>query len=121
MRERVECRRRTVRSLRTLVQSVRTGCTTPRECTRCGACGRRGPRGTTLAARRPVKYSVGRTPGRFERFSATTEMPIAALALLVAPAIVLETHARSLAVRDAAQAANWVIWIALCAEYAIKV
>jgi voltage-gated potassium channel len=58
---------------------------------------------------------------RFESFAAKTELPIAALAFLIAPVLVIEGHAKTELVRDLARAANWIIWLVFCAEYVIKV
>ena len=57
---------------------------------------------------------------RFEKFVAITELPVAILALLIAPAVILEGHARTLGIRSAAWTVNWIIWVAFCAEYAMK-
>jgi voltage-gated potassium channel len=57
---------------------------------------------------------------RLELFLAASEMPVAVLALLIAPAIVLQSHARSVALREVAYAANWSIWLALCGECVLK-
>ena len=57
---------------------------------------------------------------RFDAFSARTEVPIAILALLVAPSIMLESHAQSAVMREAALIVNWIVWLMLCAGYAAK-
>ena len=57
---------------------------------------------------------------RFETFAAMTEPAVAALALLIAPALVVESHARTRLVRDAAHGVNWMIWLVFCGEYAVK-
>ena len=49
-----------------------------------------------------------------------TQLPVAILALLIAPAVVLERHANTPGVRSAAWTVNWIIWLAFCAEYMIK-
>jgi voltage-gated potassium channel len=54
---------------------------------------------------------------RFERF---TDLPLAFLALLIVPALILEERAQSQLLRDAALGINWVVWIAFCAEYIVK-
>src|SRR5215467_11271034 len=56
---------------------------------------------------------------RFERFAAMTEPPVAVLALLIAPALVVESHAKTALVRDLAHGVNWIIWLAFCGEYAV--
>lgn len=58
---------------------------------------------------------------RFDRLVATTELPIAALALLIAPALIVEGHATTPLLRDIARGVNWVIWLAFCLEYVAKV
>jgi voltage-gated potassium channel len=58
---------------------------------------------------------------RFDRFVAWTELPVAVLALLVAPALVVEGHAKTAAVRELARGVNWIIWLAFCGEYVTKV
>ncbi|HKB10854.1 MAG TPA: ion channel, partial [Vicinamibacterales bacterium] len=65
--------------------------------------------------------STASARSRLDRFVAVSELPIAALALLVAPALVIEGHARTAAIRDLARAANWIIWLTFCAAYAVKV
>jgi hypothetical protein len=57
---------------------------------------------------------------RFERFVRATETPLALLALLMVPALVLEDHAKDLNIRELAVAINWFVWLAVCAEYGIK-
>ncbi|HJZ72035.1 MAG TPA: ion channel [Vicinamibacterales bacterium] len=57
---------------------------------------------------------------RFDRFVAVSELPIAFLAVLVAPTLVVEGHARTAAVRDLAHAVNWMIWLTFCGAYTVK-
>jgi voltage-gated potassium channel len=54
---------------------------------------------------------------QFERFARATELPLAILALLIVPALVLEDRARTLQVRELAIGINWVVWLAFCVEY----
>jgi voltage-gated potassium channel len=54
---------------------------------------------------------------RFERLERATDLPIAMLALLVVPALVLEEYAQSAGVRTFALVLNWIVWLAFCAEY----
>ena len=42
------------------------------------------------------------------------------LALLVVPALVIEEHATTPLVRHIAVTLNWIIWLAFCAEFAIR-
>jgi voltage-gated potassium channel len=60
---------------------------------------------------------VDRRALRFERFVRATELPLALLALLIVPALILEDRARTLQVREIAVAINWFVWVAFCAEY----
>jgi voltage-gated potassium channel len=57
---------------------------------------------------------------RFQRFVGATDFPLALLALLIVPALVLEDHAQSLQLRELAIGINWFVWLAFCAEYGIK-
>jgi voltage-gated potassium channel len=41
--------------------------------------------------------------------------------LLIVPALILEDRATSLRLRQAAIAINWVVWLAFCGEYEVKV
>jgi len=58
---------------------------------------------------------------RFDQFVAITEAPIATLALLIAPVLVVEGHATSALVQRGAHLVNWGIWVAFCGEYIAKV
>jgi voltage-gated potassium channel len=57
---------------------------------------------------------------RFERVERATDIPLALLALLIVPALILEDRANSAIVREAARVINWVVWLAFCAEYVGK-
>src|SRR5512140_2037573 len=57
---------------------------------------------------------------RFDRIERATDLPMAALALLIVPALILEEHAQSAGIRTFASSINWVVWIAFCAEYVGK-
>jgi len=57
---------------------------------------------------------------RFERLEHATDLPLAFLALLIVPALILEERAESQALRQAAAAINWVVWLAFCVEYVGK-
>jgi voltage-gated potassium channel len=48
------------------------------------------------------------------------EWPIAVMALLVVPALILEDRATDPAIRHAAYLANWIVWLAFCAEFVIR-
>jgi voltage-gated potassium channel len=60
------------------------------------------------------------TAERYERFARAVELPLALLALLIVPALVLENHAQTHELREAATFINWVVWLAFCAEYSAK-
>jgi len=54
---------------------------------------------------------------RFERLEKATDLPLALLALLIVPALVLEERATSEILRAIAHTINWIVWVAFCAEY----
>jgi voltage-gated potassium channel len=54
---------------------------------------------------------------RFERLEKATDLPLALLALLIVPALILEERATSTILRDVAHGINWIVWLAFCAEY----
>ena len=54
---------------------------------------------------------------RFERIERATDVPMAVLALLIVPALILEERARSIGVRQIANGLNWVVWLAFCGEF----
>ena len=54
---------------------------------------------------------------RFERIEHATDLPMAVLALLIVPALVLEERAQTAGVRQLAVGLNWIVWLAFCAEY----
>jgi hypothetical protein len=58
---------------------------------------------------------------RFERFARWCELPMGLLALAVVPLLVVEARATDAFVQNLAVEANWLIWIAFCAEFATKV
>jgi len=57
---------------------------------------------------------------RWMRLAEWLEWPVAFLALLIVPALVLEEHATDPRLREAAYVTNWVVWIAFCVEFAIR-
>jgi voltage-gated potassium channel len=77
--------------------------------------------GTTLAVIAADMDAALARKARFEKFVAMTELPITILALLIAPALVLEGHAKTAGIREAARAVNWIVWVAFCGEYVVKV
>jgi voltage-gated potassium channel len=61
-----------------------------------------------------------RAAALFERTSRYLEWPMAILALAVVPALVLETRGSTAEIQEVAYVANWLIWLAFCAEFVIK-
>lgn len=57
---------------------------------------------------------------RLQRLVRRFEWPMALLALLVIPVLVLEDRATTPALREVANAINWAIWIAFLVEFAIR-
>src|SRR5262245_19413095 len=57
---------------------------------------------------------------RFERIERATDLPMAALALLMVPALFLEERGATPVVRSIASGLNWIVWLAFCAEYVGK-
>jgi len=54
---------------------------------------------------------------RFDRIEHASDLPMAILALLIVPALILEENAQSAAVRQVATGLNWIVWLAFCAEF----
>ena len=57
---------------------------------------------------------------RFDYFEKATDLPLAFLALLIVPALVLEERSSSGWWHALAVAINWLVWLAFCAEYVGK-
>jgi len=57
---------------------------------------------------------------RFERVERGTDLPLALLALLIVPALILEERSDSATVRQVAHGLNWFVWLAFVAEYVGK-
>ena len=57
---------------------------------------------------------------RLQRLVHALEWPMAVLALLVIPVLVMEDRATTPEIRGAAVAVNWVIWIAFAAEFVAR-
>jgi len=64
--------------------------------------------------------SKASTRERFQRLEKATDIPLALLALLIVPALILEDKAVNPLMRDAAHVVNWIVWLAFCAEYVGK-
>src|SRR3712207_5870522 len=54
------------------------------------------------------------------RLQLALEWPLAILALLVIPVLIIEERAVSAEWRTAAQVLNWIIWLAFCADFLIR-
>lgn len=61
-----------------------------------------------------------RTQTAFERLERATDLPLAFLALLIVPALVIEDRSSNLVLRHTAIALNWIVWLAFCGEYVGK-
>src|SRR6185436_4792965 len=57
---------------------------------------------------------------RFERVERATDLPLALLALLIVPALILEDRAESAVLRQIAHGLNWFVWLAFVTEYVGK-
>ena len=57
---------------------------------------------------------------RFERLEKATDLPLAFLAFLIVPALILEERATSALLRNAAHGINWIVWLAFFVEYVGK-
>ena len=54
------------------------------------------------------------------RLQLALEWPLAVLALLVIPALIVEEKATSPELRAAANLLNWIIWLAFCADFIVR-
>jgi len=68
---------------------------------------------------RSVPTKIGRM-SRLHRFAASLEWPMALLALLVIPALIMEGRALSPAVRTTGLVLNWTIWVAFVVEFIVR-
>ena len=57
---------------------------------------------------------------KFERFNRLAEWPMAILALILVPILIIENEAVDPTLLTFAFALNWIIWLAFCAEYFTK-
>jgi protein-S-isoprenylcysteine O-methyltransferase Ste14 len=55
-----------------------------------------------------------------DRTAKWLEWPVALLALLIVPALVLEERAGDSGLRQAAHVTNWIIWVACVLEFAVR-
>jgi len=72
------------------------------------------------ATQAEIQLSRSEARIRFERFERFTDLPMAFLALLIVPAIIVEDRAQNAYLREAASTLNWIVWLAFCAEYLTK-
>jgi voltage-gated potassium channel len=56
----------------------------------------------------------------YDRVTRKLQWPIAILALAVVPALIIEETATSPALVAAATVVNWIVWLAFCAEYGVR-
>jgi voltage-gated potassium channel len=63
---------------------------------------------------------TGRAKATLARFEKLTDLPLAIMALLIVPVLVLEDRADNAYVRETAHAINWIVWLAFCGEYVGK-
>jgi len=66
-----------------------------------------------------VKTAESARIERFQRFARLSEWPLAILALLIIPSILLDDHTR-LGGHEVALWLNWIVWLAFCAELTVK-
>jgi hypothetical protein len=57
---------------------------------------------------------------RLQRIAKGLELPVALLALLVIPALVLEERAFRPGAHTIGVALNWIVWLAFCVEFGIR-
>ena len=57
---------------------------------------------------------------RYQRLTKALEWPMAILALAVIPALLLDNGAATPRTHAIASAANWIIWLAICAEFGAR-
>jgi voltage-gated potassium channel len=57
---------------------------------------------------------------RLRRFARWSEWPLAILALLIIPSLLLDDPSRSASFHRTAEALNWVVWLAFCVELGVK-
>lgn len=57
---------------------------------------------------------------RYERVTKALEWPMAVLALAVIPALLLDDGGATPRVHAVATAVNWVVWLAFCGEFAVR-
>jgi voltage-gated potassium channel len=57
---------------------------------------------------------------KLQRFARWSEWPLAILALLILPSLLLDDPSRSVGFHHAVEALNWVVWLAFCGELGVK-
>jgi voltage-gated potassium channel len=68
----------------------------------------------------PTDSAPAMRPSRLIRLADALEWPVAFLALLIVPALVLEEKASDPRLREIAYVTNWIVWVAFCAEFAVR-
>lgn len=76
--------------------------------------------GIGALATEPADPDFSNRAARWMRLADWLEWPVACLALLVIPALVLEERAIDPRLREAAYITNWVVWLGFCVEFAIR-
>jgi voltage-gated potassium channel len=56
----------------------------------------------------------------WSRTARALEWPVALLALLIVPALVLEERTADPFLRNLAHLTNWIVWVAFCIEFAVR-
>ena len=67
-----------------------------------------------------TSQTVDDRPRAFDRISQMSEWPLALLALAVIPALILDDGATTPNIHIAATAINWVVWLAFCGEFILR-
>ena len=71
----------------------------------------------SVASAVQTEPGASKAAAAFLRFERATDLPLALLALLIVPVLVLGEQATSLTVRQVAAFINWLVWLAFCTEY----
>jgi voltage-gated potassium channel len=85
----------------------------------CKYCGRGRALGMITPAEAAADMSAP-SIGRWVRLADLMEWPLALLALLVVPALILEDRTLNPYVLAGAVALNWIVWLAFCTEFVVR-
>lgn len=66
-----------------------------------------------------LPHAAGRQ-ATYDRITVLVEWPMGILALMLVPALIVESQATSPGMQLAARVTNWAVWLAFCAEYLTK-